>query len=62
MTFSKRDIIAEPHGYIYAIFGLEVSHPGPRLANEDHCSQKPLSTAEGRGMAGSSSAMSATLS
>jgi hypothetical protein len=28
MTFSKRGIIAEPHGYIYTIFGLEVSHPG----------------------------------
>jgi hypothetical protein len=27
----ERAIIAKPHGYIHAIFGLEASHPGPHI-------------------------------
>jgi hypothetical protein len=27
----EKGIIAEPHGYIYTIFGLEASHPGPPI-------------------------------
>jgi hypothetical protein len=36
---NKGDSLQGPTGYIYILFGLEASDPGPgsRLANKDHC-------------------------